>query len=151
MVGVAQWSERLAVAQEAAGSIPVAHPNFLNRETLMDLNHAIEAHARWKLKFRNAIPNEETMDVETISKDNRCELGIWLHGEAKLEFGKLSSYAECVEKHAVFHAEAGQVASAINAKKYTEAKAMIDAGTRFAVASSAVRVALLRLKEDAAL
>ena len=29
MVGVAQWSERLAVAQEAAGSIPVAHPSSL--------------------------------------------------------------------------------------------------------------------------
>ena len=29
MVGVAQWLERLAVAQEAAGSIPVTHPKYM--------------------------------------------------------------------------------------------------------------------------
>ena len=27
--------------------------------------------------------NNETMDVGTLAKDNCCELGKWLHGEAK--------------------------------------------------------------------
>ena len=31
MVGVAQWLERLAVAQEVAGSNPVSHPNSRQR------------------------------------------------------------------------------------------------------------------------
>ncbi|KKS82855.1 MAG: hypothetical protein UV58_C0004G0028 [Candidatus Wolfebacteria bacterium GW2011_GWC1_43_10] len=30
MVGIAQLVERLVVAQEVTGSIPVAHPNFLS-------------------------------------------------------------------------------------------------------------------------
>ena len=34
MVGVAQWLERLAVAQEVAGSNPVSHPFFRYRETV---------------------------------------------------------------------------------------------------------------------
>jgi len=117
----------------------------------MDLDHAIEAHAMWKLKFRNAISNKETLDVETISKDNCCELGKWLYGDAKSKFNKLTSYAECIQKHANFHTEAGKVAKTINAKDYTKAQAMIDAGTPFAAASSAAGVAILHLKKESLL
>ena len=45
----------------------------------MDLNQAIEKHAEWKVKFRSAIVKKESMDAGTISKDNCCELGKWLH------------------------------------------------------------------------
>ncbi|HXG49160.1 MAG TPA: CZB domain-containing protein, partial [Methylomirabilota bacterium] len=84
----------------------------------MDLNQAIEKHAEWKLKFRAAISKQETMDAATIAQDNCCELGKWLHGEAKSRFGALKSYAECVSKHAEFHTEASKAAQAINARKY---------------------------------
>ena len=76
----------------------------------MDLNQALEKHAEWKLKFRSAINTQETMDVATISKDNCCELGKWLHSEAKTKFGSLQSYKQCVAKHALFHTEASKVA-----------------------------------------
>ena len=115
----------------------------------MDLDSAIGRHAEWKLKFRSAISKKESMDAETIKKDNCCELGKWLHGEAKTKFGRLTSHAECVQKHAAFHIEAGKVATAINAKKYVEAEAMINAGTTFAEASSALGVAIMRLKKEA--
>jgi methyl-accepting chemotaxis protein len=91
------------------------------------------------------------MDAETISKDNCCELGKWLHGEAASTFSEFSSYTECVAKHAVFHAEAGKVARAINAKKYTAAEAMIDSGTSYTAASIAVGVAIAHLKKEAGL
>lgn len=112
----------------------------------MDLDQAVRKHAEWKLKFRSAISNKETMDVATISKDNCCELGKWLHGEAKPKLGHLASYSDCVGKHAVFHIEAGKVASAINAKKYVEAEAMIEGGTAYHTASGAVGTAIMRLK-----
>lgn len=117
----------------------------------MDLDSAIGKHAEWKLKFRSAISKKESMDAETIKKDNCCELGKWLHGEAKTKFGRLVSHTDCVQKHAVFHTEAGKVAIAINAKKYVEAEAMINAGTTFAQASSAVGVAIMKLKKEAGL
>lgn len=117
----------------------------------MDLNLAIEKHAEWKLKFRTAIVKQETMDAETIAKDNCCPLGMWLHGEAKLNLSNLQSYIQCVEKHAAFHVEAGKVAQTVNAKKYTEAEAMLASNMPYTQASSAVGVAIMRLKKESGL
>lgn len=91
------------------------------------------------------------MDVATISRDNCCELGKWLHGEAKAKFSSLQAYSLCVGKHAAFHREAGKVATAINSKKYSEAEAMLNAGTPYASASSAVGTAILQFKKEAKL
>jgi len=117
----------------------------------MDLENALAAHAEWKTKLRGAIVKQEQMDAATISKDNCCDLGKWLHGEAKIKLGTLLSYKDCITKHASFHNEAGKIASTINAKKYAEAEAMMSAGSAYAAASSAVGVAILRLKKEAAL
>lgn len=117
----------------------------------MDLNNAIGKHAEWKMKFRNAISKQEQMDATTLAKDNCCDLGKWLYGEAKASFGHLASHAECIKKHATFHVEAAKVASAINAKKYPEAEAMLGGGTSYAQASSAVGVAVIQLKKEAKL
>lgn len=117
----------------------------------MDLESAIAKHAEWKVKFRSAIAKQDTLDAATIAKDNCCELGKWLHGDAKLQFGKLVSHANCVAKHAAFHVEAGKVAQVINAKKYQEAEAMVGSGTPFGAASSAVGVAIMGLKKEAGL
>lgn len=117
----------------------------------MDLNEAVGKHAEWKLKFRKAIAEHATMDAETIAKDNCCELGKWLHGEAKAKLGNFSSYAECIAKHAAFHTEAGKVAKAINAKSYIEAESMISSDTAYLAASSAVGLAIMHLKKEAGL
>lgn len=114
----------------------------------MDLNQAIEKHAEWKVKFRNAITKKESMDADTISKDNCCELGKWLHGDAKARYGALHSYAECVSKHAAFHVEAGKIARIINAKQYEQAEQMLNGGNGYAHASSAVGVAINHLKKE---
>jgi len=117
----------------------------------MDLDSAIGKHAEWKVKLRGAISNKEKLDASTISKDNCCELGKWLHGDAKAKFGSLSSYSICMAKHAAFHVEAGKVASTINAGKFAEAEAMLGSATPYNAASSAVGVAIMGLKKEAAL
>jgi len=117
----------------------------------MNIEDFISKHAEWKIKFRNAITKKEKLDAETIAKDNVCDLGKWLYGEAKAKFGKLASYSEVVAKHAAFHTEASKVAKAINAGKYDEASAMIESGTPYARASSDVASALLKLKREAGL
>jgi len=124
----------------------------ITKESIMDLNEALTRHAGWKLKFRTAISKKETMDSETISKDNYCEFGKWLHGEAKSKFNKFSSFSECVTKHAAFHVEAGKVADAVNDKKYDEATAMIDnLDTPYTKASMAFGVAIMHLRNEAGL
>jgi methyl-accepting chemotaxis protein len=94
---------------------------------------------------------EESLDVETISKDNCCDLGKWLQGGSKVKLSKFSSHSDCIAKHAEFHREAGNVAKAINAKKYTEAESMQSAGSSYLTASNAVGVAVRRLRKEAGL
>jgi methyl-accepting chemotaxis protein len=117
----------------------------------MDLDHAVQAHAEWKLKLRSAISKQESVDAVVISADNRCPLGQWLHGEAKQKLGSMKSHAECIEKHAAFHKEAGKVALAINAHKYADAESMLSTDTPFATASSAATLAIMHLKKESGL
>lgn len=114
----------------------------------MDLNIAIQKHAEWKFKFRNALFTNESLDAAAISKDNNCELGKWLHGESKAQFGTNGNHMKCLVAHAAFHVEAGKVAAAINAKKTVEAEKMISNGSAFSEASKQVGVALIELKND---
>jgi len=112
----------------------------------VDLDNAIQKHAEWKFKFRRALQNNELMDVAAISKDNNCEFGKWLHGEAKALFGNDASYAKCVAAHASFHKEAGKVAAAINAKKMEAAELLMAKESQFTDVSKTVAVSIIELK-----
>lgn len=114
----------------------------------MDLTQAAQAHAEWKVKLRMAIAKKEQMDVRTVSADNCCPLGQWLHGEAKTRWSQLPAYKDVVTKHAAFHREAGAVATAINQGLYSKAEGMLGAGTPYANATSAVGSAILGLKKE---
>jgi Chemoreceptor zinc-binding domain len=114
----------------------------------MDLNAAIQKHAEWKFKFRNALHGNEPMDTAAISKDNNCELGKWLHGEAKEIFGKTATYAKCVADHAVFHVEAGKIAAAVNSKRTDEVEYLLSAGSPFSEASKKVSISIIELKSQ---
>jgi Chemoreceptor zinc-binding domain len=126
-------------------SQPLLGDNRGRGET-MDLDTAIEKHAEWKLKFRSAISKREQLDATTIAKDDRCELGRWLHGEARQLMGKSPSYSACVSKHTTFHAEAAKVAETINAGRYDDAERMLASGTPYMLASSSVAIAITNLK-----
>ncbi len=112
----------------------------------MDLNMAIQKHAEWKYKLLTAMTKAEPLDVATISKDNCCEVGKWLHGEAKTLYGHLGNYAKCLSAHAAFHAEAGKVAAMINSQRKDEAERMLASGTPYHEASKKVGVAIIELK-----
>ncbi|MCP5269507.1 MAG: CZB domain-containing protein [Zoogloeaceae bacterium] len=114
----------------------------------MNLDTAIGKHAEWKVKLRSAIARQETLDAESIAKDNCCELGKWLHSEAKEKYAAMHSYSPCVETHAAFHLEAGKVAAMINARKYSEAEAMLGSGSAYSKASTAVASAIMRLTKE---
>ena len=116
----------------------------------MDLDSAVGKHAEWKVKLRGAIQRCETLDAAYVAADNCCELGMWLHGDAKRTMGANPALQDCVAKHAAFHGEAGKVAQAINAGKMEQADAMLNAGTPYSAASTAVAGAITRLKRELA-
>jgi methyl-accepting chemotaxis protein len=118
----------------------------------IDLDGALKKHAEWKIKLRTAITNKETLDAETISKDNCCDFGKWLHNEdSHSKIAHLQSYHDCVLRHADFHQVAGTIAHVINAKKYEDANKMLnDSEGDFIKNSSLVGAAIMRLKKDTA-
>ncbi|TRW92777.1 methyl-accepting chemotaxis protein [Candidatus Methylobacter oryzae] len=117
-------------------------------EITVELDNALHKHAEWKVKFRTALEHHDKMDVATISKDNCCHFGQWLHGHAKSRLGHLDSFSDCMSHHAAFHIEAGKVAQAINEDRRHEVNAMLNPGSAFTEKSSAVGVAIMRLKKD---
>jgi methyl-accepting chemotaxis protein len=135
-------------AYPASQPTPHAAPAVANNTTGIDLNAAIQKHSDWKVKLRTAIAHQEQLDAETITKDNCCDLGKWLHGDAKKQLGQLDHYVDCVSKHAAFHIEAGKVAAAINAKNLAVAEAMLSHNTPYAEASRLVCIAITQLQKD---
>jgi len=111
----------------------------------MDLDSAASAHTQWKTKLRMAINSKEKVDAAAIGRDDACELGKWLHGPGKVHASN-PAFADVVAKHKSFHSEAGKIASMINAGKFTEADAALNA-TAYTTASSATVTAILHLKK----
>lgn len=113
---------------------------------MINLEDAVARHAAWKIKFRTAISKQELLDVPSISRDDCCDVGKWLHGDGRSSFGTKPEFQGCVSAHRHFHLEAGKVAELINARAYARAEAAMDSGTPFAKASSEVATALVHLK-----
>jgi hypothetical protein len=114
----------------------------------MDFDKATAAHADWKVKLRVALSNHDTLDAQAICSDRHCDLGRWLHGEARQTLGGNPSFLQCVEAHREFHSCAGQVAEAINRKNDELAERLLGIGAPFSEASMKVAVALRRLRRE---
>ncbi len=113
----------------------------------MNLDEAIAAHQNWKVKFRRAIDEKQQLDVPTISRDNCCDLGKWLHGMGKMAHGMQPQFQALVSKHRDFHAEAGKVAGLINAKCFDAAEKAISGASSYTTASNSVALAINALKK----
>ena len=80
----------------------------------VNLDNAIQAHANWRAKLRTAVTQRESLDADTVSRDDCCELGKWLHGAGGSQYGGKPSFVNLLESHRQFHQEAGKVARLIN-------------------------------------
>ena len=119
------------------------------KESVVDLNEAIRKHARWKARFQQAVSAGEPMDAAVLAKDNQCDLGKWLYGEAQALYGMRPAHALCLARHAATHVEAARVAAVLNAQCRDEARRMLADGLSFSQASSAFILALIELENQA--
>ena len=115
----------------------------------MDLDKALAAHAGWKVKLRMAINDKGKLDAETITSDCQCDLGRWLKGDGRARHGGDPAFGACVAGHTAFHTAAGSIARAVNRGDYAGAEGLMAQGGAFAQASTAVAVAIRRLKQVA--
>ncbi|BAP87249.1 methyl-accepting chemotaxis sensory transducer [Burkholderiales bacterium GJ-E10] len=111
-----------------------------------DFDQAIAAHRDWKVRLRKAIAGHETLDADTICRDDRCALGKWIHGPGAAQWGQRPGFAPLQARHAEFHEVAGGVARKINAGQYADAERLIGSGSRFATVSTEVATLLTQAK-----
>ncbi|MCA0041901.1 CZB domain-containing protein [Celeribacter litoreus] len=116
----------------------------------MDVNTAMAAHKAWLQKFRVAIDERQELDADTICLDNKCELGQWLHGDAKDQFGGHAFYEDTVDVHAKFHLQAAEVAKLINNHQFREASDQLKSGAAYQRATNLVLQALVKFKIQSA-
>jgi methyl-accepting chemotaxis protein len=117
----------------------------------ISLDNAIKAHADWRSKLRLASQRHEHLDADTISRDDCCELGKWLHGAGKSKFGGKPNFVALLDAHRSLHQEAGKVARAVNqGTDPTTVESMLASDTGFGRASSTVTRLIVQMKSEIA-
>jgi methyl-accepting chemotaxis protein len=93
----------------------------------LDRSAAIAAHQAWSARLKAVLDgtNTETLDPATVCQDNRCTLGIWLHGPGQKACGHLGSFPTLVERHAGFHRLAGQILTDAGAGRRQQAAELL--------------------------
>jgi hypothetical protein len=114
------------------------------------LDHAIAAHAKWKLRLKEAIDTGKSeWKVADVRTDQACELGNWLSTLPVAQ--RLSRHYEKVRTfHADFHKAAADVLELALAGRKDEALAAIAFGSRFLAVSSNLVLAITAWREDPA-
>jgi hypothetical protein len=111
----------------------------------MDLDHALECHVAWKVKFRMAILDSGRVDAACVGREDCCDLGLWLQGEGRAQWEGLPAFESCVAEHRAFHQAAGRIGRAINAGRLEEASRLLKPAEAFTRSSAALGNALVEL------
>lgn len=109
----------------------------------LNMKEAIDAHTTWTRHIEQHINNGD-VDVFSIARasaDHNCELGKWLHGEAKKQFGTMPEYHELCKAHTDFHLYVGNVLIEV----FNDNKISAERGTKdIRRQSGIVQLALIR-------
>jgi hypothetical protein len=114
--------------------------------SLLTLDKALDAHRQWKATLQTAAANREALDVETIQRDDCCDLGKWLASDGRRLYGSRPEFTNLVGKHTEFHSIAGVVAGFINDGALDAVRSHLRGGSQFAFASTEVSVAIALLR-----
>jgi hypothetical protein len=115
------------------------------------LDRAIAAHAKWKYRLMEAIDSGRSEHrVADVRANDACDFGKWLAALPLSE--RLSShYKQVSALHAEFHTLASSVLELALSGRATEATTAMALGSRFAVVSSQLTMAVLAWKESSSI
>jgi hypothetical protein len=112
----------------------------------LNFKSAIDAHMKWKVRLEKCIndSNQDGLKVDTVSRDDQCPLGMWIHGPGGHRFGHLREFQEMKMEHALFHLCAGDVLACCVAGDKEGATEKLRSGD-YTRASERVKLHLARL------
>ncbi|MBL8658171.1 MAG: CZB domain-containing protein [Rhodospirillales bacterium] len=119
---------------------------FARQKSQIDIRPLLRAHAEWIVHLREYVYGSGTLDVQVIMRDDQCDLGRWIYGEAA-PYRHLPEYEAARQAHALFHAEAAQVVNLMEAGRRHEAALAINQGGRLRNQSAAMVRSFIRLSE----
>jgi hypothetical protein len=93
----------------------------------MNCSAAIRTRTNWRLQLPTHCHGslKEAIEIQTIEKDNDCELGKWLYGEGR-KYVSDSMLGELIRAHAAFHRSAAAIAAMAQSGKQKEAEALLN-------------------------
>lgn len=112
----------------------------------LDIDTAIAAHENWKTRLQAQLnqTGTETLDPTVVCRDDRCDLGQWLHGPGRQRLGKYPAFSVLVARHQYFHVQASTVVAQVHSGDRAAAERTLDTGFRHA--SNQVVLLLKELK-----
>lgn len=124
--------------QRFFGGEPVGRDSRLRVEAAratesLDIEAAIAAHQRWKEQLQTLItgrpgmdPSAQPLDRERVCRDDRCELGCWIHGAGRARLGTFPGFTDLLAHHRMFHHVAGNVLALEAAGQHGAARLMLN-------------------------
>jgi len=127
---------------------PLAAAPSAGGATGIDLDNAIAVHTDWRSKLHTAAARHEQLDTNSISRDDCCELGKWLHGPGGAKFGSRPTFVKLIGEHKTFHQEAAKVAKVASSGDSAQVEKMMESGTPFSQATNEVGRLIVQLKGE---
>ncbi len=113
----------------------------------MNWDDAVKAHAAWKMRLLAYIRKPSNkLDPAVVGVDNRCPLGIWLHGEAKHKLAAMPEFETLIAEHARFHRAVGSAVEQVNAGKIVPDQTVLGWESEFAASSRSLVTTIVKLK-----
>ncbi len=94
-----------------------------------EISEAAAVHKAWEASLRTAIESGRTggLDVNEVSRDDKCAFGKWLHSEGIVSIISSSEVLEHLHSlHQEFHRNIGHIINLIASGKRDEAMQMMD-------------------------
>jgi hypothetical protein len=107
---------------------------------------AINAHAQWKQRLRQAVGSgrvPDGYDPAVVARDNACEFGRWIHGEAT-SLVDPATLTPVVQAHADFHRGAAALLAAVDRGDIQTAKNQLVDDDGYAAALAVLTERLTR-------
>jgi predicted esterase len=108
---------------------------------------AVKTHTAWKMKLLTYIRDpSKKLDPAAVGVDNRCPLGMWLHGEGKQKLAAMPEFETLIAEHARFHQAVGSVVEQVNAGETVPDQTVLGWESEFAASSRSVVTTITKLK-----